>query len=210
MLQPRRAAIANMKKLVLASTSPYRAALLRRLGIPFTQFNPSIDETPGVGESGEDLVKRLSHAKAMAAQGSFPEAIILGSDQAGVLGGALLNKPGSREAACAQLRASSGQEALFLTGLCVLDAATGEKLLSVDICRVHFRELEDAEIDDYVERERPLDCAGSFKVEGLGIALFRRVVMEDPTTLEGLPLIRLTSALRHFGLPVLGPGKVPG
>jgi len=93
---------------------------------------------------------------------------------------------------------------MFLTGLCVLDAATGENLLSVDVCRVLFRELDDAEIEDYIERENPLDCAGSFKVEGLGIALFRSVVMEDPTTLEGLPLIRLTSALRHFGLPVLG------
>lgn len=208
-LQTRRTAIADMKKLVLASTSPYRAALLRRLGLPFVQFNPSIDETPGSGETGEHLVKRLSHAKAMAAQRSYPEAIIIGSDQAGVLGNALLNKPSTRAAARAQLRASSGRDAMFLTGLCVLDAATGENLLSVDVCRVLFRELDDAEIEDYIERENPLDCAGSFKVEGLGIALFRSVVMEDPTTLEGLPLIRLTSALRHFGLPVLGVRAAP-
>ncbi len=197
-----------VKTLVLASTSPYRAGLLKRLDLPFKQFNPAVDEAPLAEENGEDLVRRLSHAKALAAAPAFPDAVIIGSDQVGLLDGQILNKPGSQDLAHAQLRAASGREVTFLTGLCVLDSATGESLISVDVCRVSFRELSESQIEDYIARENPVDCAGSFKVEGLGIALFRSVSMEDPTTLEGLPLIRLTSALQRFGLAVLGAGKV--
>ena len=197
-----------VKTLVLASTSPYRAGLLKRLDLPFKQFNPAVDEAPLAEENGEDLVRRLSHAKALAASPAFPDAVIIGSDQVGLLDGQILNKPGSQDLAHAQLRAASGREVTFLTGLCVLDSATGESLISVDVCRVSFRELSESQIEDYIARENPVDCAGSFKVEGLGIALFRSVSMEDPTTLEGLPLIRLTSALQRFGLAVLGAGKV--
>jgi len=197
-----------VKTLVLASTSPYRAGLLKRLDLPFKQFNPAVDEAPLAEENGEDLVRRRSHAKALAAAPAFPDAVIIGSDQVGLLDGQILNKPGSQDLAHAQLRAASGREVTFLTGLCVLDSATGESLISVDVCRVSFRELSESQIEDYIARENPVDCAGSFKVEGLGIALFRSVSMEDPTTLEGLPLIRLTSALQRFGLAVLGAGKV--
>ena len=197
-----------VKTLVLASTSPYRAGLLKRLDLPFKQFNPAVDEAPLAEENGEDLVRRRSHAKALAAAPAFPDAVIIGSDQVGLIDGQILNKPGSQDLAHAQLRAASGREVTFLTGLCVLDSATGESLISVDVCRVSFRELSESQIEDYIARENPVDCAGSFKVEGLGIALFRSVSMEDPTTLEGLPLIRLTSALQRFGLAVLGAGKV--
>ena len=200
--------VVMMKTLVLASTSPYRAGLLKRLDLPFKQFNPAVDEAPLAEENGEDLVRRLSHAKALAASPAFPDAVIIGSDQVGLLDGQILNKPGSQDLARAQLRAASGREVTFLTGLCVLDSATGESLISVDVCRVSFRELSESQIEDYIARENPVDCAGSFKVEGLGIALFRSVSMEDPTTLEGLPLIRLTSALQCFGLAVLGAGGV--
>lgn len=192
-----------MKTLVLASSSPYRTALLGRLGLPFRSFNPAVDESSVPGESPEELVRRLSHAKAAAARSAFPDALVIGSDQVGVVDGQFLNKPGSVEGACRQLKATSGREVLFLTGLCVLDTATGRSETSVDICTVRFRELSDAEIADYVHRERPIDCAGSFKVEGLGIALFREISLDDPTALEGLPLIRLTTALKAFGLPVL-------
>ncbi len=198
-----------MRTLVLASTSVYRAALMRRLGLPFAQFNPAIDETPLDGESGEELVLRLSYNKALAAQKDYPNAVVVGSDQVGVLDGTILNKPGTTRGALEQLRAASGKEVEFLTGLCVLDTATGTHLKSVDVCRVLFRNLADAAIADYVEREQPLDCAGSFKVEGLGISLFRRVLMDDPTALEGLPLIRLTDSLQHFGLAVLAGGHPP-
>ena len=200
--------VVMMKTLVLASTSPYRAGLLKRLDLPFKQFNPAVDEAPLAEENGEDLVRRLSHAKALAASPAFPDSVIIGSDQVGLLDGRILNKPGSQDLAHAQLRAASGREVTFLTGLCVLDSATGESLISVDVCRVSFRELSESQIKDYIARENPVDCAGSFKVEGLGIALFRSVSMEDPTTLEGLPLIRLTSALQRFGLAVIGAGEV--
>ncbi len=192
-----------MRTLVLASSSPYRGALLRRLGLEFETWQPDIDESPLPGESGEALVWRLSLKKAEMAASVFPDALVIGSDQVGILGGTTLNKPGSIEQACRQLRAASGQEVRFLTGLSVLDTASGQSRSSVEICTVEFRELTDKAILDYVERERPLDCAGSFKVEGLGIALFRRLAIEDPTALEGLPLIRLTEFLGLFGLPVL-------
>ncbi len=192
-----------MRTLVLASSSPYRGALLRRLGLEFETRQPDIDESPLPDESGEALVLRLSLKKAEMAASIFPDALIIGSDQVGILGGTMLNKPGSIEQACRQLRAASGREVRFLTGLTVLDTASGQSRSSVEICTVEFRELTDKAILDYVERERPLDCAGSFKIEGLGIALFRRVAIEDPTALEGLPLIRLTEFLGLFGLPVL-------
>ncbi len=193
-----------MRTLVLASTSPYRAALLRRLGLPFATFHPDIDEAPRPDELAVELVTRLSRSKATAASSSFPDALVIGSDQVGVLDDAIVNKPGTVEGAIRQLIAASGKELRFLTGLCVLDTRTGHEHTHVETCTVRFRELSEAEIVEYVARENPIDCAGSFKVEGLGITLFRAVEMQDPTALEGLPLIALCAALSLHGLPVLG------
>jgi septum formation protein len=192
-----------MPRIILASGSPYRKRLLQRLDLAFECLSPGVDETPLPGEGPEALVRRLSEAKARSLAKRCPDALIIGSDQAGALDGSLLGKPGTVGAACDQLRAMSGREAEFLTGLCVLDAASGQTLSSVERCTVQFRELSDAAIQGYVRRENPIDCAGSFKVEGLGIALFRSVRLEDPTALEGLPLIRLVHFLERFGVDVL-------
>ena len=193
-----------MRTLVLASTSPYRAALLRRLGLPFATFRPDINEGPRADEPPVELVTRLSRSKAAAARSSYPDALVIGSDQVGVLADAIVNKPGTVEGARRQLMAASGNELRFLTGLCVLDTLTGLEITHVETCTVHFRDLSESEVAEYVARENPIDCAGSFKVEGLGIALFRAVDMQDPTALEGLPMIALCAALSQHGFPALG------
>ena len=192
-----------MKRLVLASGSPYRKRLLQRLDLAFECIAPEVDESPLPGEGPEAMVLRLSEAKARSLAARFPDALIIGSDQAGAIDGRILGKPGSVERACEQLQAISGREVRFLTGLCVLEASTGRSLSSVETCIVRLRELGAAAIRDYVHRELPLDCAGSFKAEGLGVALFRSVHLEDPAVLEGLPLIRLVQFLEEFGVPVL-------
>jgi septum formation protein len=191
-------------RLVLASTSPYRARLLARLGMPFATDAPGVDETRLPGESPEGMVLRLSETKASVVAACQPGAIVIASDQTGVLGDTVLSKPLTRAAACGQLRAASGREVVFLTGLCVVDTRSGIRRAGVERCTVRFRRLGEAEIEDYVAREQPLDCAGSFKVEGLGIALFRGLELGDPTALEGLPLIRLCEYLAELGAPVLG------
>ena len=194
----------SRRRIVLASSSPYRRALLERLGLPFSCRAPEIDESPRPGEGTRALVRRLSIAKARAVGAHEPDAIVIGSDQAGELEGEILNKPGSVDRAIAQLRRASGHRASFLTGLCVLDARSGEMAAAVERCEVRFRSLTDSAIRDYVRRERPVDCAGSFKVEGLGVALFEQIGLRDPTALEGLPLIRLTTLLERMGVRVLG------
>jgi septum formation protein len=193
-----------MRSLVLASASRYRQRLLARLGLEFYVDPAAIDESPRPGEAPATLVVRLARAKALAVAARHPQAIVIASDQVGALAGRLLNKPGSTEAAIEQLQAASGREVEFLTALCVLDASSGRQLESLETSRVHFRDLDDHAIRNYVRREQPLDCAGSFKVEGLGIALFSTLQLQDPTALEGLPLIRLTEFLDDLGLPVLG------
>jgi septum formation protein len=197
------AAPARARQLVLASSSPYRRALLERLGWPFVTASPAIDEAPDPGEAPEALVRRLAEAKARRLAPDFPDAVIIGSDQIAVLDGIALGKPETEERAERQLRAASGRRVEFLTGLCVLDSLSG---LSDTVCEpyaVHFRALTDAEIRRYIQRERPLDCAGSFKSEGLGIALFERFEGDDPNALIGLPLIRLAAMLRSVGIDVL-------
>jgi septum formation protein len=193
----------TMREIVLASASPYRRRLLERLGLAFATDAADLDESPLPAEAPSAMVLRLSRAKAAAVAMRHPGALIIASDQCGVLAGRLLNKPGNHATACEQLRAASGNEAQFLTGLCVLDAADGRERNAVETCRVSFRSLSEAMIEDYVRREQPLDCAGSFKVEGLGIALFDRLELPDPTALEGLPLIRLVEFLGDLGAPVL-------
>lgn len=196
-----------MPRIVLASASSYRSQLLKRLGLPFEAIAADVDESRLDGESVETMVARLSVLKAEAVAATHPDALIIASDQAGVESDRVLGKPGSIDAAIAQLRSVSGREVRFLTGLCVLNPASGKQLLAVEACAVQFRILSEASIRDYVERERPFDCAGSFKVEGLGIALFEHLMLDDPTALEGLPLIRLTSFLMQMGVEVLGAGN---
>lgn len=192
-------------RLVLASTSTYRAALLARLGLPFTTAAPAVDEQALPGESATDLVARLAVAKACAVADRLTEAaLVIGSDQVALLDTTILGKPGTEAKACDQLAQLSGREVRFLTGLCLLNTATGDRQVEVVETPVHFRTLSHAQIRDYVRREMPLDCAGAFKSEGLGIALFERIGGDDPNALIGLPLIVLCSMLRDQGVPVLG------
>ena len=188
--------------LVLGSTSRYRAELLRRLGEDFIQVQPGIDEIHLPGEAPGDRARRLAIAKADAVGALHPRAWIIGSDQVAELDGRPLDKPGTVEQACDQLRRSSGRIVQFHTALCLLDARKGTRQLHVDVTRAVFRPLDDDEIARYVAREQPLDCAGSFKCEGLGISLFERIETEDPTALVGLPLIALARLLREAGLAV--------
>ncbi len=189
--------------LVLASSSPYRAALLERLGLPFETHFPNIDETPWPGEQPEHLVARLAEAKARATGAIFPHALVIGSDQVAALDQSILGKPGNHERAVQQLRAASGREVVFYTGLCVFNTLTGYTNVAVEPFRVQFRPLTEEQIEHYLQREQPYQCAGSFRCEGLGIVLFKRLQGEDPNTLIGLPLIRLTEMLEQEGYPIL-------
>jgi 7-methyl-GTP pyrophosphatase len=191
--------------LVLASTSRYRRELLTRLTPRFHCVAPNTDETALVAETAAALATRLAQAKARAVAAQWPNAIVIGSDQAAELGGAILGKPGSIDRAHAQLAAASGRELSFHTALCVIDARQADRreFAALDTTRVVFRRLERAEIARYVGLERPLDCAGSFKAEGLGIALFERIDSQDPTALIGLPLIALCRLLREAGVDVM-------
>lgn len=185
--------------LILASTSRYRAELLQRLGLPFTCLRPEVDETATPGEAPQALALRLACAKAAAIAATRPSAVVIGADQVAALDGGVLGKPGSRERAIAQLRAQSGHSVEFLTAVAVLSPALGTQT-HVDRTRVCFRQLETAEIERYVDAEPALDCAGSFKCEGLGISLFSAIESEDPTALIGLPLIALRAMLAAAGL----------
>ena len=187
---------------VLASTSRYRAELLGRLLDTFAQAAPGVDETPLPAEAPGARALRLAIAKAEAVAGLHPGALVIGSDQVAELDGRMLDKPGTEAIARAQLHASSGRTVRFHTALCVLDGRDGSRHTHVDLTAVDFRTLSAAEIARYVTRERPLDCAGSFKCEGLGISLFERLRSDDPTALIGLPLIALAGMLRTAGCPV--------
>ena len=192
------------RQLVLASTSPFRRELLSRLGIPFETANPQTDESPLPGESPEATALRLSEAKARAVAHIFPDALIIGSDQVAVLDGNVYGKPGSHEKAVSQLRTMRGKTVNFFTGLCLLDSKTGAAQTRGIPTLVSFRDLSDDEIENYLRRERPYNCAGSAKSEGLGIAIIARMQGDDPNALIGLPLIALCDLLADAGLPVLG------
>jgi septum formation protein len=186
-----------MQPVILASTSPYRRALLERLGIPFEVVRPAATEEHLARETPRDRALRLSGAKAKAVAAQHPDAVVIGSDQVASLGSRVLDKPGDAQTCRVQLSLLSGQTARFHTGCAVI--ANGERLVHLDTTSVVFRSLTSAEIDRYVEREKPFDCAGGFKAEALGISLLENIDSKDPTALIGLPLIWLASALRSFG-----------
>ncbi|MDX1301119.1 nucleoside triphosphate pyrophosphatase [Photobacterium sp.] len=189
--------------LLLASTSPFRKALLEKFQYPFETTSPEIDESALDGESAEDLVKRLAEQKAKACENNFPDHLIIGSDQVCVINDRIIGKPHTVENACQQLKAASGQTVTFYTGLCLYNAKTKQSDILCEPFHVHFRELSEQEIRHYVEREMPLNCAGSFKSEGLGIALFSKLDGRDPNTLVGLPLIALREQLAKQGVDIL-------
>lgn len=192
------------RPIVLASTSRYRRELLARLGLPFTQENPGVDETRLPDEAPDTMVRRLAAAKARAIAMRHPMAIVIGSDQLAAYDGDVLGKPGTPERARAQLAKLSGRTVEFLTAVCVIDAANDVEETELVGTTVRFRTLSAAAIAAYVDRELPLDCAGSFKSEGLGVVLFEALTSDDPTALVGLPLIATARLLRIVGVDPLG------
>lgn len=187
-------------RIVLASTSRYRAQLLHRIIDDFAPIAPQVDEPELPHEAPRERAVRLAVAKARAVGAAVDNAIVIGSDQVAALGQRVLHKPGNIENAHKQLRASSGHTVDFFTGICVIDTRRQRTFEAVDHTRVAFRRLSDAEIERYLARDQPFDCAGSFKAEGAGIALFERIASGDPTALVGLPLIALTRLLRAAGV----------
>jgi septum formation protein len=189
-----------MMKLVLASTSAYRRMLLERFQLPFEVARPEVDETPAPGETPSQTAQRLAIEKARAVAGMYPAALVIGSDQVAHVDGEIFGKPGTVERAVAQLQSMSGRTVIFDTALAVLNARTGSVRCESVPTRVKFRTLSDDEIIRYVEKERPLDCAGSAKAEALGITLLDSLSGDDPTALIGLPLIALSRLLRAEGV----------
>jgi len=192
--------IPPMTQLVLASTSPFRREILQKLHIDFESCSPKVDETRLDDESPEALVARLAQAKAEAVAGQYPNALIIGSDQVAVNGEEILGKPGTHGRAIEQLMATSGKKVTFLTGLALHNSATGETQVKVVPFHVHFRELTQQQIENYLNVEKPYNCAGSFKSEAFGITLFSKLEGDDPNTLIGLPLIELVQMLEREGL----------
>jgi septum formation protein len=189
--------------LLLASTSRYRRELLGRLGLPFEVIAPDVDESPRAGESPEDAARRLSVAKAEAVAARRPEAIVIGSDQTATLDGVdIIGKPGSHPLAVAQLRAASGRTMRFHTGVCVWRPGSAAPMVDCVETLVRFRKLDDGEIERYLARDLPYDCAGAAKSEALGISLLESLEGTDPTALVGLPLIRLCAMLRQSGFVI--------
>ena len=192
-----------MPPIILASTSRYRRELLARLKLPFAARSPDVVEDAIAGEAPAAMAARLALAKAASIVA--PNAIVIGSDQVASLDGQVLRKPGSADVAVAQLRLAQGRTVVFNTAVAVIATGSGTTLRHVDRTEVLFRRLDDAALERYVQLESPLDCAGSFKSEGLGVALFERISSEDPTALIGLPLIFVTDALRKLGADPLSP-----
>ncbi len=190
--------------ILLASGSPYRKSLLERLNLTFSQASPDIDETPEPGESARELAIRLSREKALILADQYPDTLIIASDQTAALDNRILGKPGTREQAIQQLSNCSGRQVVFHTGLSLLNTATAEHQLTCVDYTAWFRTLSSTQIATYIDAESPLDCAGSFKCEGLGITLFEKMAGDDPDSLIGLPLITLTTMLMNEGVYPLG------
>ena len=191
------------QKLILASSSPYRKALLDRLRLPFTVIVPDIDETPLANESPVELVERLAIAKAQSVAADNPDSLVIGSDQVAVHDGEIVGKPHTHENAVKQLLQASGKTITLYTGLALVNAARGIVQSEVVPYRVVFRTLAREQIENYLRQEQPYKCAGSVKSEGLGIALLERFEGDDPNTLIGLPLIRLIRMLEQEGINIV-------
>lgn len=193
--------VLNMvQQLILASTSPFRSELLRRLQLPFDTAAPDIDESALPNELPAATAQRLAQAKAQTVAKQFPDALIIGSDQVAACDEQRLGKPGTRQNARQQLMLMSGNKIIFHTGLCVLNSATGHTQVQCIPTYVRFRDLTDVEIEAYLDKEDALNCAGSAKSEGLGVSLLRYQRGDDPTALIGLPLIALCDMLRSAGV----------
>lgn len=193
----------NPLRIVLASTSPYRRSLLERLRLPFEVKASSVDETPLPGETARDIALRLAQAKARAVAPSSPAALVIGCDQVAALAGTCLGKPGNHANAVAQLKAMRGKTVLFHTALALFNTESAVMQTAEVPTTVHFRRYSDSEIERYLELERPYDCAGSAKIEGLGIVLVERVNCDDPSALIGLPLVQLADMLRREGVSIV-------
>ncbi len=193
----------STRALILGSTSRYRHELVSRLGLPFEAVSPQVDETPRPGEAPADLALRLAIEKARNVAQRHPQAVVIGSDQVADLYGEPLGKPGTHERAVDQLRRMRGQTVVFQTALAVVCHATGFEQHDIAAVRVVFRDLSDDEIENYLRKEQPYDCAGSAKSEGLGIALLERIDNDDPTALIGLPMIRTCRMVRAAGVKIL-------
>jgi septum formation protein len=190
-------------KIVLASTSPFRRELLSRLGLPFEIADPAVDEASMSGETPEATALRLSEEKARAVASRFPDALIIGSDQVACLDGQIFGKPGNHEKAVRQLQTMRGRSVNFFTGLCLFNTRTGVAHVRGVPTLVSFRDLSDAEIENYLRKEQPYNCAGSAKSEGLGIAVIARMEGEDPNALIGLPLIALCDLFKIENINIL-------
>lgn len=195
--------IQDPSTLILASSSPYRRELLSRLGLDFQCISPDIDETSLTDETPQALVTRLAQQKAEAIAKHHPHALIIGSDQVATLQGRIIGKPGDHDRAVDQLRHASGQKVTFYTGLCLYNSDSGHSQVICESFHVHFKTLDDQTIERYLNIEKPYNCAGSFKSEGLGIVLFERLEGDDPNALIGLPLIKLTEMMANEGLNIL-------
>jgi septum formation protein len=193
----------NPPRIVLASSSPYRRLLLARLKLPFEVKAPAVDETALPGEGARESALRLAHAKARAVAPDCPEALIIGCDQVAALDGVSLGKPSGHENAVAQLMAMRGKRVLFHTALAVLNTASGALQIAEVPTAVYFRDYSEREIERYLALEQPYDCAGSAKIEGLGIVLVERVAGDDPSALIGMPLVRLAAMLRIEGVAIV-------
>ena len=190
--------------MILASSSSHRRQLLHKLGLEFHWESPDVNEAPLPSETPETLVQRLAESKARALAVTYPNHLIIGADQVATLDGAIIGKPGNHPAALAQLERFSNRTVLFLTGLCLFNSATGQIQTFTGEYQVKFRPLTTAQLNNYLHKEKPYDCAGSFKSEGLGICLFDKLSGDDPNTLIGLPLIALTKMLIKEGVDPLG------
>ena len=196
-----------MKTLVLGSTSPFRKSILEKLNLAFVCAKPNVDETPLTNETPQALVERLAIKKAQAVATEFPDALIIGSDQVAVCDGDILGKPHTFENGVKQLTQFSNKSVTFYTGLCVYDSTNDIVKSLVEPFVVHFNKLSLSEIENYLKAEQPYNCAGSFKSEGLGICLFKKLEGDDPNTLIGLPLIKLVALLKQHGLDTLQEQK---
>jgi MAF protein len=196
-----------VKTLILASTSPFRKTILEKLNLPFICTKPNVDESELPNETAIELVERLAIEKAKAVASEFPNALIIGSDQVALSEGIILGKPHNFENGLKQLTSFSDKAVEFHTGLCVYDSSTGKSISLVELFTVHFKALSQQDITAYLNTEKPYNCAGSFKSEGLGICLFKKLEGDDPNTLIGLPLIRLVGLLKEHDLDVLQEQK---